>query len=264
MPVTPTSFSRPPAETLAALRAKLSAARATRGPTLGFGVPAIDDRLADRGLDAGGLHEVAAASSRLNDDAAATLFLAGIAARFAEKQGFNVLWAVTAFDLYAPGLEQVGLGPEKLLYAQGRKDIEVLAMAEDALRDGSLACVIAEVKAADMTATRRLQLAASDGETPILLYRRHRSRDRCPLELPSAAMTRWRIGCLASARLPWPGVGRARWQVELARQRGGDPFTLELEACDATGRLALPAATGDRTATPKRTPAQERAINHAA
>jgi len=243
---------------LDALRAELAAARAMRGPALAFGVPAIDERLAGRGLDAAGLHEVAAASASLNDDAAATLFLAGIAARFAEQPDFTVLWAVTAFDLYAPGLEQVGLGPEKLLYAQGRKDVEVLAMAEDALRDGSLACVIAEVKAADMTATRRLQLAASDGRTPMLLLRRHRSRERCPLSMPSSAMTRWRIGCLSSERLPCPGVGRPRWRVELVRQRNGDPFSLELEACDAKGRLALPAAIADRTAT------QERAASHAA
>lgn len=258
MPAKPAPMPRPAAEMLAALRAELAAARATRGPALAFGVPAIDERLADRGLDAAGLHEVAAASASLNEDAAATLFLAGIAARFAEQPDFTVLWAVTAFDLYAPGLEQVGLGPEKLLYAQGRKDVEVLAMAEDALRDGSLACVIAEVKAADMTATRRLQLAASDGRTPMLLYRRHRSRERCPLSMPSSAMTRWRIGCLSSERLPCPGVGRPRWRVELVRQRNGDPFSLELEACDAKGRLALPAAIADRTAT------QERAASHAA
>lgn len=264
MPAQPSALPRPAAEMLAALRESLAAARHARGPALPFGVPVIDHRLADRGLDAGGLHEIAAASASLNDDAAATLFLAGIAARFADQPGFNVFWAVTAFDLYAPGLEQVGLGPEKLLYAQGRKDVDVLAMAEDALRDGSLACVIAEVKAADMTATRRLQLAASDGQTPILLYRRHRSRERCPLTTPSSAMTRWRVGCLASERLPWPGVGRPRWQVELVRQRNGHPFSLELEACDATGRLALPAATGDRTATPGRTAARERAVSHAA
>lgn len=249
---------------LAALRAELAAARQTRGPTLGFGLAAIDDRLADHGLDAGALHEIAAASASLNDDAAATLFAAGIAARFADEPSFNVFWAVTAFDLYAPGLEQVGLGPGKLLYAQGRKDVDVLAMAEDALRDGSLACVIAEVKAADMTAIRRLQLAAADGQTPLLLYRRHRSRERCPLAAPSSAMTRWRVGCIASERLPWPRIERPRWRVDLVRQRNGDPFSLELEACDAKGRLALPAAIGDRTATPGRTPAQERAVSHAA
>ncbi|KKC27932.1 protein ImuA [Sphingomonas sp. SRS2] len=220
-----------------------------RGPSLPFGIRALDDQLAEGGLDGAGLHEIAAASARLNDDAAATLFMAGIAARFAAEAGTTVLWALTKFDLYAPGLEQVGLGPAKILYAQGRKDAEILALAEDGLRDGSLACVIAEVKAADQTATRRLQLAASDGKTPLLLYRRHRSRERCPLESLSSAMTRWRIGCAASTPLPHAGIGRARWTVELVRQRNGNPFSLELEACDATGRLALPAAAGHRAVT---------------
>jgi protein ImuA len=230
---------------LAALRAKIAQTQSARGPALAFGVADIDDRLADHGLDGAGLHEIAGASASLNDDAAATLFIAGIAARFASKPGFTTLWALTKYDLYAPGLEQVGLGPDKILYAQGAKDAEVLALAEDALRDGSLACVIAEVKSADQTATRRLQLAASDGQTPMLLYRRHRTRDVCPLIQPSAAMTRWRIGCASSSPLPHPGVGRSRWSIDLVRQRGGNPFSVFLEACDDQGSLALsPAAPG--------------------
>lgn len=249
---------------IAELREAVAQTRAMSGSCLPFGVLAMDDRLASGGLDGAGLHEVAAASSSLNDDAAATLFIAGLAARFAADPGLTVCWAMTAFDLYAPGIEQIGLGPDKVLYAQGLKDVDVLAIAEDALRDGSLACVIAEVKSADMTATRRLQLAASDGQTPILLYRRHRTRERCPLASPSSAMTRWRIGCVPSERLPWPGVGRPRWQVELVRQRNGDHFSLELEACDAKGRLALPAPSRDRTAAPRRADARDGAISRAA
>lgn len=255
-PASPSSRSSAP--TLDALRAELGTTRVERGPALEFGIADIDEQLADHGLDKGGLHEIAAASANLSDDAAATLFAAGVAGRFAGASGGTVLWVVTAFDLYAPGLEQVGLGPDRIVYGQGRKDAEILAMAEDALRSGSIACVIAEVKSADMTATRRLQLAASDGQTPILLYRRRRSRERCPLTAPSAAMTRWRIGCLPSQRLPWPGIGRSRWQVELVRQRGGNSFSLELEACDAEGRLAVPAAIADRTAE------AQRAVSHAA
>jgi protein ImuA len=231
---------------LTALRAELAHVGRSRGPALAFEIAAFDDCLADHGLDGTGLHEVAAASVSLNDDAAASLFIAGVAARFAEKTGLTVLWVLTRFDLYAPGLEQVGLGPERIVYAQGRKDAEVLAMAEDGLRAGVLACVVAEVKAADRTATRRLQLAASDGRTPILLYRRHRVRDHCPLNMPSSAMTRWRIGCVPSARLAHPGIGRSRWSVELVRQRNGNPFSCLMEACDDTGRLALPATTADR------------------
>ncbi|MDE1918644.1 MAG: protein ImuA [Sphingomonadales bacterium] len=242
----PSAFPAASRDQLDALRAELSSARRLRGPALPFGVPMLDDRLAAQGLDGAGLHEIAAASSRLGDDAAASLFAAGIAARFADQGNFTVLWALSRFDLYAPGLEQVGLAPSQLLYAQGRNDQEVLAVAEDALRDGSLACVIAEVKAADMTATRRLQLATSDGKTPMLLYRRHRARDHCPLTQNSSAMTRWRIGCLPSLPLPHPGVGRSRWSVELVRQRGGNPFSLDLDACDDKGCLAHPALSADR------------------
>jgi len=254
----PTSFDRPDADQLAALRAALAGERRARGPVLAFDIAAIDARLADAGLDGGGLHEVAAASAALSDDAASTLFITGIAARFAARPGFAVLWALSRFDLYAPGLEQAGLPPDRIIYAQGRSDADVLALAEDGLRHGTLACVVAEVKSADMTVTRRLQLAASESETPMLLYRRHRTLGRCPLDMPSTAMTRWRIGCTPSLPRPHPGVGRARWWVELIRQRGGNPFSLEVEACDATGRLALPAAAPDRAV------AAGRALSHAA
>lgn len=228
------------------MREAVARVAAARGPVLPFGIAPLDASLAGGGLDGAGLHEIAAASASWSDDAAATLFAAGIAARFAAAPGISVLWALTRFDLYAPGLEQAGLGPERILYAEGRSDRELLAMCEDALRDGALACVIAEVKAADQTATRRLQLAASEGGTPMLLYRRYRRFGQCPLADPSLAMTRWRIGTLPSGRFAAPGVGRGRWNVELVRQRGGPPFSLELEACDDQGRLALPAAARDR------------------
>ncbi|WP_244552378.1 ImuA family protein [Allosphingosinicella indica] len=239
------------------MRSEITGAHCRPTDVLSFGLASLDDRLAGGGLARGGLHEFAAASAELWDDAAATLFLAGVASRFGGRDR-QVLWAVTAFDLYAPGVEQAGLSPTKVFFAQGRRNVDILAIAEDALRDGALGCVVAEVSSADMTATRRLQLAAADSETPLLLFRRHRSRGRCPLETPSAAMTRWRIGSTASAPLPWSGVGRPRWRVELVRQRNGAPFSLELEACDAEGRLALPAAAADRAT------AAERAVRRAA
>jgi protein ImuA len=99
-----------------------------------------------------------------------------------------------------------------------------------------------------MVATRRLQLVAADADIPVLLLRRRRNRDADPLAEPSAAWTRWRIGSAPSERLAVAGVSRARWSVELTRQRGGEPFSLILEACDETGRLAVPAALGRRAA----------------
>jgi len=213
--------------------------------TLPFGIEPLDRRLAGNGLAMGGLHEIAPSAQALAEEAAATLFAAGIAARASSAP---VLWALGRSDLYAPGLEQAGLPPERLLFAQARDDRELMAVMEDALRHGGLAAVIGEARRLDMTSSRRLQLAAADGQTPALLLRRWRKGDLCPLNDPSAATTRWRIGCAPSAPLGVPGVGRLRWAVELVRQRNGNPFSIILEGCDAQGRLAVPAAAADRAA----------------
>jgi hypothetical protein len=58
---------------------------------------------------------------------------------------------------------------------------------------------------------------------------------------PTAAVTRWRVSALPSMPLPVAGVGRARWRLELIRCRGGEAACFDVEACDAQGRLALPA-----------------------
>ena len=223
---------------LADLRVAVANVEPCRGLALPFGVAELDHRLAHGGLACRALHELAGASPALNDDAAATLFLAGAAARFAASSGKAVLWVAGRSDLFAPGLEQAGLSPAAMLHAQGRDDAEVLALVEDGARHGSLAAIVGEVKRAGMTVTRRLQLAATDSGTPILLLRRWKKADRCPFSALSAATTRWQIGCAPSRSLEVPGVGRPRWSVELARQRGGPPFTTILEGCDETGRLA--------------------------
>ena len=213
-----------------------------------FGAEALDARLASGGLRAGALHEATALTCSLVDDAAATLFLAGIAAREARLASAPVLWVSCRNDLYAPGLEQAGLGSADVIHAHPRDDAALLGVVEDAVRDGTPAAVVAEASKVSMVATRRLQLAAAEADIPVLLLRRHRGRDRDPLADLSAAWTRWRISSAPSERLGVAGVGRPRWLVELARQRGGEGFSLIVEGCDATGRLAVPAVPGHRTA----------------
>ena len=250
---------------LDALRAEISAiersgfAGAGR-PCLPFGITEVDRRLAGGGL-APGLHEAAAAAPSANDEAAATLFLAALAARFSrrgEGKG-QVLWALTRRDLFAPGLAQAGLTPDRVIYADCRNDEEALAVMEEAVRHGSLSAVIGEAARVSMPATRRLQLAAEEGGTAALLLRRSKKAEADPLAMPSAALTRWRIGCAPSSPLPFAigpfdGIGRARWHVALARQRGGPPHEWILEAPDAEARLALPARSGDRPDQAERAP----------
>jgi protein ImuA len=242
-------------ERIATLRASVRAIEAGQGgrrrERLAFGLAAVDDRLEGGGLATAAFHEVTGASSSLADDAAASLFIAGIVGRKA-KHGGTVLWALARRDLFAPGLALAGLPPERLIYAECGGDEDVLAVMEEGLRHGGLAAVVGEVGRAAIAAGRRLQLAAEQGGTMALMLRRWRKAAVDPLGLPSAAATRWRIACLPSAELPVPGVGRARWQVVLARQRGGEPAEWILESSDAEGRLALPAPSPHRSSATDR------------
>lgn len=224
------------AERLAALREQVRAleSKAEARDYLPFGVEAVDSRLAGGGLTVGALHEAAGASAAPGDEAASILFLAAVAAR---REG-TVLWALARRDLFAPGLAAIGLHPDRVLYAECGRDEDVLAVMEEGLRHGGLAAVVGEVVRAAMASTRRLQLAAEEGGTPALMLRRWRRED--PLAEPSAAVTRWRLASAPSAPLPVAGLGRPRWRLALARQRGGEPFELLMESPDAEGRLALP------------------------
>jgi protein ImuA len=233
---------------LAALRAEVrrieGLGQAGPASVMPLGIDSVDGRIAG-GLAAAALHEVAGASPDLADDAAATLFLAGLAGRRAagDPRG-QVLWALARRDLFAPALAQAGLPPDRLLYAECRSDEEVLAVMEEGLRHGGLAAVVGETGRCAMAAARRLQLAAEEGGTMALMLRRWKRAGRDPLGDPSPAVTRWRIGCAPSvplevAGVAVAGVGRACWRVALARQRGGEPCEWILEAPDAEARFAL-------------------------
>ncbi|MFC7536744.1 ImuA family protein [Sphingomonas sp. GCM10030256] len=239
--------------TIAELRAKL---RAIEGdgqcsrPVLPFALDAVDGRLADGGVRLDALHEVAGEGAGWGDDAAAVLFMAAIAAR----TGGPILWAVRSRDLFAPGLYQAGLDPKRVLYAEARDDAELLALMEEGLRHRGLGAVIGEAKRVAMASTRRLQLAAEGGGTIALLLKRAARGGGDPLGIPSAAVTRWRVASAPSVPVPWDGLGRACWRLACVRQRGGDPFELQVEAPDETGRLALPAGLVDRPAAADRAP----------
>ena len=232
---------------LAALRQRIAVLEGEAGtapPILPFGIAALDRQLPQGGLALGCLHEVAGGSS-MQDSAAAACFAAGIAARLPGQ----VLWCVTHQDLFAPGLEQAGLPPDRVIYAKAGSNRSVLACMEEGLRHGGLGAVVADVARLSMTASRRLHLAArGTGTIGIALRRGCHPAEAGDFGQPTAALTRWRISALPSAPLPVPGIGRARWRIELIRARAGECLDIELEACDGTGHLGLPADVADGSA----------------
>ncbi len=237
-----------PAVSLQSLRQsvrRLERPAAHPGRPLAFGVRALDGCLPEGGLATGALHEVAGGGADGVPAAAATLFAAGILARLPR----TVLWCTPAADLFAPGLACAGLHPGRIIHAQAADNASVLAVMEEALRHPGLSAVVGELTRLEMTASRRLVLAAEKSGVMAVALRRRRE-GRAEEAGMTASATRWRITPLPSAPLPVRGIGRARWQVELTRCRGGEPRTWIMEACDAQGRLAVPAELADRQAAP--------------
>lgn len=214
-----------------------------QGGVLPFGVPAIDRLLPGGGLARIGLHEV------LAERGPGAGFIAALAGRLdrAASGGAPVLWVARQAELYGPGLARFGLAPERLIVVQAGHETEVLWAMEEGLRTPGLAAVVGELTALDLTAGRRLQLAAEAGGSTGLVLR--------PVDTAAgagAAGSRWRVRPAPSPREA--GGGWTCWQVGLERCRGmaTAPADWIVEWRDATSDFALAAETGDRPAAPAR------------
>ncbi len=186
---------------------------------LGLGIPALDGVLGG-GLALGAYHELApAAPLHLGAAAGFALALAALTRRDAP-----VLWIQTEFAAleggapYGPGLDLLGLAMDRLVLLRVPRPVDVLWAKEEALKSGAVAAVLAELPedgaVADLTATRRLTLAAREGGSLGLLLR-HRASPH-----PSAAATRWEVAGHVSES-DGDGLGRTAFALTLTRNRRG-------------------------------------------
>lgn len=187
----------------------------TRSLTLG--VPAIDTALGG-GLPRASLHEVSATPLHLGAAAGFTLALAALA----QEPQKETLWIATDFGMletgtpYGPGLGQFGLSAERLLVMHVARPVDALFAMEEALKCRALSAVIAELgEVPDLTATRRLSLAAKD-QGGLGLILRH-----SPSDAPSAARTRWQVTAAPSVPDEFGGLGRTAFSLALIRNRRG-------------------------------------------
>ncbi len=209
-------------------RGSLSPGFPLRFPPLGaqegllrLGVPALDDAL-QGGLARGALHELSPASElQLGSAFGFGLAIAALAA----TGGRQVLCIATDYAAleagspYGLGIDCLGLSMDRLLILRVAHPLDALWAFEEALKCPALAAVLAELPeagaAANLTATRRLSLAAQAGGGLGLLLR-HR-----PCPLGSAAMTRWQVAAAPSRPDRFGGLGGLSFDLSLQRNRHG-------------------------------------------
>ena len=191
------------------------------------------DRLLGGGLKLGTLTEIIGA--RPGDAPAASGFLLALAARLAarpDKEKAAILWVSENFStheqgaLYGPGLALHGLDPARFVFVQAQTAKDALWAMEEALKCRAPAVVIGElwsVRPYDLTASRRLLLAAQRHGTPALLL--FAGLSGAAAHLSSGANLRFEIRTHRSVHPPSAGFlplpGAAAWSVRIAKARAG-------------------------------------------
>ena len=213
---------------LSKLRRRLARMESVRPPDVGArvttGCAVVDDWLGG-GLCRGRLHEVMAVE---REDAGS---VAGFAAMLALRagEGRPLLWLRTEVAerqsgrLYATGLGELGLDGGAVLVGLVADDAALLKAASDAARCAGVGTLLVECwgdsRALDLTATRRLMLAAEASGVTILLLR------MAATENPSVADTRWRVKAAPSVPLADDTTegapGHPVFEIELLRRRAG-------------------------------------------
>ena len=200
--------------------------------TVALGLPALEAALPDGGLVRGAVHEATGPAA------------AGFAAMVAGRLEGAVLWCVDAASpasLYGPGIVAFGLHPARVIVARCRGRTDLLWVMEEGLRMSALAAVIGEPPGSvDLTASRRLQLAAEAGGTlGIVLNPEGAGRFAA-----NALESRWRIDTA-----PAGDVFRPCWKVSLERCRGGaQGLHWIVERNEETDNFAVVATPADRSA----------------
>src|SRR5277367_4301924 len=142
---------------------------------------AIDRWLPQGGLPTGCIHEIKGSSL-----ASAVAFSAILSARLAGEQG-HILYLAPDYSLHPIGLLPYGVKPAQVLHVATKRSQDLAWAAMEALRCSQVSSVMAILDGLDLTASRRLQLAAeASGATGFLLGR----ATSAPIASP---ITRWKV-----------------------------------------------------------------------
>lgn len=181
------------------------------------------------GLGTQGLHEVV--EEAYGDRAASTGFV--LTATKPTRSGalLYISQASTRRNLgylSEVALQEMMCGHISRLSLVTRNARDALWAVEEAVASGAVSHVIAEVDAADFTATRRLSLASGRHGVPVTLLLPYGS------EGATASATRWRLATRPSSPNSYDAraLGRARWSANLERCRiapsaAGQTFDIE-------------------------------------
>lgn len=139
------------------------------------------------------------------------------------------------------GLAELGFAPAEMLFLRARDVSCALQGALEGARCSGLGAVIVELrgesKAYDLTASRRLALAAQASGVSVLVAR------MAAAPRPSAAQTRWQVRAMPSRALAANAPGPPAFELTLLRARNGQEGLRYCVEWDRDARQFIPRST---------------------
>jgi protein ImuA len=159
----------------------------------------IDGALPGHGLPLGCIHEI-------KGNPACVIAFAGLLSARIPRQG-AIFYIEPARSLYPLGLLPYGVPLDRWVHIQARRQKDLVWTVLEALRCPQVNAVLTVLPSADLTFSRRLQLAAeSSGATGFIFGN------------AASAITRWRVS----------PVKNSIWSLDLLYCRGGRPGTWQV------------------------------------
>lgn len=181
----------------------------------------IEKHFPNQVFPTGTIHEFV--SERPEHTACTSAFIFALLSKLHSNKGIYV-WIGKQRQLFAASLVFYGIHPHQIIFINLVKQKDILWATEEALKCKSLSAVISELEDITFAQSQRLQLTVEKSKVTGFILRTQAERINA-----TACAARWQITPTASANQEnLPGVGFARWKVELLKVRNGSTASCTL------------------------------------
>lgn len=180
-----------------------------------LGLKTLEDNFPNQTFPTGTIHEFI--SEKPEHRACTSAFISGVLTKLNNQNGVYI-WIAKQKQLFPVGLRKFGIQPHQIIFINLVKPKDILWATEEALKCKSLSGVISELEDITFAQSQRLQLTVEKSKVTGFILRTQTDRINA-----TACAARWQIKPLTSENKErLPGVGFAKWQVDLLKVRNGN------------------------------------------
>lgn len=179
-----------------------------------LGLKKLEGNFPNQVFPTGTIHEFL--SGKPEYTACTSAFISTLLTKLNANNGVYI-WIGKQRQLFPAGLKSFGIQPHQIIFINLVKQKDILWATEEALKCKSISGVISELEEITFAQSQRLQLTVEKSKVTGFILRTQTEHINA-----TACAARWQITPLASENEDHlPGVGFAKWQVDLLKVRNG-------------------------------------------